>query len=117
MNEVRLTGKVLNCYIDDRTQNFVAKLAVSHDHIVGKQTISCESVFSVIMTDERKIPHLDVRQGDTVLVEGYLKVDIKRSLTGNEHKNLRVYATNIEVTKSKAGFDMVDYTRKVLGIN
>ena len=117
MNEVRLTGKVLNCYIDDRTQNFVAKLAVSYNHTIGRHTIGYESIIPVIMADEHKIPHLDVRQRDTVLVEGYLHLEEKISQKGNSHKTLRVYATNIEVTKSKAGFDMIDYTRKVLGIN
>lgn len=109
MNEVRVTGKVLNCYKHD-TGAFICKLAVLNERE------NCESVFNTVMQDKRKIDSLDVKKGDTVLLTGYLKVDHKRSMTGNDHQTLRVYATEIEVTKPKSNFDMVDYTRQCLGM-
>ena len=116
MNRVVLTGKVLNCYIHDKTGAFICKLSVVHAHIVGKQSFSCESVFNVVMQDERKIDHLDVMQGDKVQVEGYVKVDITKSLAGNEHKKLTVYATEIEVVKQKVNYSIFDSTRAALGM-
>ena len=116
MNHVVLTGKVLNCYIHDRTGAFICKIAVTHDHIVGKQSFSCESVFNVVMQDDRKIEHLDVMQGDKVQVDGYIKVDITKSLAGNEHRKLTVYATNIEVIKQKVDYRIFDSTRAALGM-
>lgn len=101
MNEVRLTGKVLNAYKHDLSDAFITKIAVRHDHIVGRQSISCESVFNVVMLDEAKIKLADWKAGDTVMVTGYLKVDFKRSAKGNEHQKLMVYATEIEVVKEK----------------
>lgn len=101
MNEVRLTGRVLNAYKHDLSGAFITKIAVRHDHIVGRQSISCESVFNVIMLDEAKIKLADWKTGDTVMVTGYLKVDFKKSAKGNEHQKLMVYATEIEIIKEK----------------
>lgn len=101
MNEVRLTGRVLNAYEHELSGAFITKIAVRHDHIVGKQSISCESVFNVIMLDETKIKTADWKTGDTVMVTGYLKVDFKKSAKGNEHQKLMVYATEIEIIKEK----------------
>lgn len=101
MNELRLTGKVLNCYVHDMTGALITKVAVPHEHFVNKQSISCESVFNTVMLDEEKIRHADWKKGDTVLITGYIKVDHKQSMTGTEHQSLKVYATNIEVTKPK----------------
>ena len=55
MNVVKLTGRVLNAYKHDLSGAFITKIAVRHDHIVGRQSISCESVFNVVMLDEAKI--------------------------------------------------------------
>ena len=101
MNEVRLTGKVLNSYKHDMTGALITKIAVRHDHIVGRQTISCESVFNVVMLDEAKINLADWKQGDVIMVTGYLKVDFHKSPRGNEHQKLMVYATEIEIVKEK----------------
>ena len=101
MNDVRLTGKVLNCYIHDATGALIVKIAVRHDHYVGKQTVSVESVFNVVMLDETKIKTIDIATGDLIDITGYLKVDFKESKKGNEHRKLMVYATDIKVIKSK----------------
>ena len=101
MNDVRLTGRVLNAYRHDLSGAFITKIAVRHDHIVGRQSISCESVFNVVMLDEAKINLADWKTGDTVMITGYLKVDFKKSERGNEHQKLMVYATDIEIVKEK----------------
>jgi hypothetical protein len=101
MNEVKLTGKVLNAYAHELSGAFITKIAVRHDHIVGRQSVSCESVFNVVMLDENKIKLADWKQGDTVMVTGYLKIDFKKSPRGNEHQKLTVYATDIEIVKQK----------------
>ena len=116
MNEVRLTGKVLNCYVHNVTGVFICKTAVVHDHYIGNQTISCVSVFTVVMQNENKGKHLDILPGDKVMITGYLKVDHKTSATGNDHASIRVYAKEIELVKPKEDFDMVDYTRIALGM-
>lgn len=114
MNEVKLTGKVLNCYISENTGALITKVAVPHDHIIGKENIRCESVFNTIMVDENAIKKTDVMQGDKVMITGHLKLDHRKSLTGNEHQSLKVYADEIEVVKPKGEF--LDTTRVLLGI-
>ena len=99
MNNVRISGKVLAAYRKDDNV-FVCRIACKHDHIIGIEQIRCESVFNTIMTDMRRIPHVDVMAGDDVLVTGHLKIDFKRSANGTEHQNLKIYADDIEVTKS-----------------
>lgn len=116
MNDVKLTGKVLNCYIHEKTGAFICKIAVTHDHIIGRHSISCESVFNVVMQDDAKIKHLDVAQGDNVMITGYLKLDIKKSNVGNEHRKLTVYATEIETVRPKISHDIVDTTKIALGM-
>ena len=68
------------------------------------------------MQDDRKIEHLDVSQGDMVQVDGYIKLDITKSLAGNEHRKLTVYATEIEVVKQKVDYRIFDSTRAALGM-
>lgn len=102
MNEVRLTGKVLNAYQKDNSC-LIAKIACTHEHILGTEKIRCESIFSVVMTDSTKINLVEFSVGDTVLVTGYLKIDFRLSNTGQERKKLTIYATNIEITKTKTG--------------
>lgn len=116
MNEVRLTGKILNCYVNDSTGALIVKLAVLHEHIMGRQSLRCESVFNVVMLDKKKIDTIDIAQGDKVMITGYLKVDFKRSAGGNEHQKLMVYATDIELIKQKNELETIDYTRCVLGM-
>lgn len=114
MNEVKLTGKVLNCYVNEQTGALITKVAVPHDHVIGTQNIRCESVFNTIMTDDKAIKKTDVMQGDKVLITGHLKLDHKQSLSGNDHQSLKVYADEIEVVKPKGEF--LDYTRAALGM-
>ena len=95
MNVVELTGKVLNCYISE-TGALITKVAVRHNHIVGKQNVCCESVFNVIMVSDEAIKKTDVKQGDTVRIVGYVKMDFKETLGGNQHQKLSVYASEIE---------------------
>ena len=101
MNDVRLTGRVLNTYFHELSGALITKIAVRHDHIVGRQVISCESVFNTVMLDEAKMKTADWKTGDDVMITGYLKVDFKKSPKGNEHSKLMVYATEIEVVRSK----------------
>ena len=101
MNEVKVSGKVLNCFISENSGALVVKIAVSHEHIMGKYSDHIESVFKVFMIDERKIPAVDVMTGDTVMVTGYLKVDHTISPRGNDHQALKVYATDIEVIRRR----------------
>jgi hypothetical protein len=68
------------------------------------------------MQDDRKIKHLDVSQGDQIQVDGYIKVDITKSLAGNEHRKLTVYATDIEVIRQKVDYRIFDSTRAALGM-
>lgn len=102
MNEVKLSGKVLNCYIHDKTGALIVKIAVVHDHKIGRQVMNTESVFNVVMCDEDAMKRTDVQQGDIVNINGYLKVDItKSSFSDNEHRKLKVYASDIEVVKRR----------------
>lgn len=116
MNEVRLIGKCLNCYYTENNQAFICKVAVKHDHKVGNMVMRCESVFNVIMTDTSKFEHIDIMQGDKILIEGHLKVDFKQTIGGNEKQFLKVYADNIEVVKPKNSMDLFDTTKVALGI-
>ena len=109
MNEVRLTGRVLNVYIHEQTGALITKIAVPHDHKIGTQSIRCESIFNTVMTDTAKIETVDVMQGDKVMITGHLKVDFKKTVGGNERQFLKVYADDIEVIKPKGEF--LDYTR------
>lgn len=114
MNMVSLTGKVLNCYYKADTDAFITKLAVPHEHKIGKHKMTVESVFNIVMVDSDKIKTVDIAQGDTVLVEGHLNLDIKTNLSGNQNKKVMIYADNIEVTKRKPG--IYDSTRERLGL-
>lgn len=101
MNIVELTGKVLNCYLSD-SGALITKLAVRHNHIVGKQNVCCESVFNVIMVSDEAIRKTSVKQGDIVRVVGYVKVDFKETTGGNQHQKLSVYATEIESVSAES---------------
>lgn len=116
LNKIQLEGKVLNCYIHNGTGAFICKIAVPHEHILGNTKITCESVFNTVMHDEKMIKQLDVMQGDKVLLEGYLKLDHKTTLGGNDHQTVRVYATDIQVVKPKMEHGIVDTTKLALGM-
>jgi hypothetical protein len=102
-NEVILEGNVLNCYIDDQTGALIVKMAVCFDHHVGKHIIPDESVFKIIMTDEKAIKETDIRQGQYVRMTGYVRLDIKISKTEkkegekkNKHEYIHIYALKYE---------------------
>lgn len=98
MNEVRITGKVLNIYEDNRTHNIVCKLSVPHTHVTGNQSLVVESIFKCIVADDSCKRKVDAQKGDHVLLTGYLKQDITMSLTGNTHERNMVYVKELEVT-------------------
>jgi len=100
LNEVKLSGRVLNCYIHN-TGALITKVAVPHDHCVGSDTIRCESIFNTIMTDRTKIETSDVMKGDTVEIKGHLKLDLVETSGGNERKTVKIYADDIKVLKEK----------------
>ena len=97
MNEVRISGKVLAAY--EKNSVFVVRLAVRHEHVIGRERINVESIFTAVMSDAAKIPHIDVQQGDKVLITGHLKQDFKKSPSGTEHQKMTLYADDIEVTE------------------
>lgn len=96
MNEVRMTGKVLNIYRDNLSDALITKVAVIHDHFIGNsnKTMRVESKFTTVMTDESRISRVDAKPGDKVMITGYIKQDFTNS---NHQKNM-IYATDIEVT-------------------
>ena len=96
MNEVRMTGKVLNIYRDNQSDALITKVAVIHDHFIGNsnKTMRVESKFTTVMTDESRISRVYAKPGDKVMITGYIKQDFTNS---NHQKNM-IYATDIEVT-------------------
>lgn len=100
VNEVRLVGTVLNAYMSD-TGAFICKLLFPHEHYVGNQKMDCESVFITVMTDDISIRRTDIIKGDKVLLTGYLKLDYKRTLGGNQHQIVQIYTTEIEKLPEK----------------
>ena len=100
MNEIRLTGKVLSCYIDKRGF-FSAIIANVHEHSVNGQTDTIESVFRAVLPHVEKSKHIDIIKGDKVLVTGYLKTDRSVSAGGNEHRRNNIYIKEIDIVKPK----------------
>ena len=101
MNEVKLSGTVLNCYIHAPTDALIIKLAVPHNHYIGKTVIGCEPAFTVIMNDADKIKNISVSTGEEIMITGYLHLDIKvtkstKSDRENIHKIIKVFATDIK---------------------
>ena len=95
MNEVKLTGKVLNIYRSNLSEALITKVSVMHDHFIGNsnKTMRVESKFNTVMTDESKISLVDAKKGDMVLITGYIKQDFNKS----DHDKNMIYATSIEV--------------------
>lgn len=89
-NEIKLRGKVLRAYVND-DGHLVVTLAVLHPHYVDGVNIGSESVFRCVMADRKRSESLDVLEGDSLEVEGYLRLDRHLSVSGREHKNLTVY--------------------------
>jgi len=95
MNEVKLTGKVLNIYRDNLSDALITKVAVLHDHFIGNsnKTMRVESKFTTVMTNEEQIQRVYAQPGDKVMITGYIKQDFTNS---NHQKNM-IYATDIKV--------------------
>lgn len=91
MNEIKLSGHVANTYMNYKTDALITTIYVFHDHVVGNQTMRCESKFTVVMTDYSKIKDVDIKKDDDVIVYGYLKEDVSPS----NHKKCMIYATDI----------------------
>ncbi len=95
MNELKLTGKILNIYRDNLSDALITKVAVMHDHFIGNtnQTERVESKLTTVMTNEELIQRVYAKRGDTVMITGYVKLDYTRS----DHRKNTLYATKIEV--------------------
>lgn len=105
MNKVELEGKVLSIKTTNKG-GLLVKIAVVHLHNTGKDTITTESIFQVIFTDETIIQSMDVNAGDNVRIEGYLKKEITISKTGNTHENLIIFGDSIKISeKSNVAFN------------
>lgn len=96
MNEVRLTGKVLNAYINDNG-HFTCTVAVVHDHYVDGFNNVSESVFRAFLANKERSKRIDVIKGDKVMITGYLRLDRRLSNTGNERKHVNLYIKEIEL--------------------
>lgn len=96
MNEVRLTGKVLNAYTNENG-HFTCTVAVVHDHYVDGFNNVSESVFRAFLADKERSKRIDVIKGDRVMITGYLRLDRRLSNTGNERKHVNLYIKEIEL--------------------
>ena len=95
-NKVEIEGKVLAVWIAKKG-GLIMKVAVTHEHRVGNDTITVESVFRTIFNDLERIPTIDVMEGDKVHVTGHLYLNHTMSKTGCTHETLQLYADDIEV--------------------
>ena len=94
MNELKLSGKVLNSYINE--DGFLTlTIAVPHDHVVNGYNHVSESVFRIFLPDREKSLEYDVQVDDQVEVSGHLKQDRKLTRTGNEHKRINIYISSL----------------------
>jgi len=107
MNELKLSGKVLNCYIDERGW-FVCTIAVKHQHRINGVDIDSESILRTFLADKEKSAHVDVIRGDQVMITGYLRKDIRLSNTGKERSDVNIYIKEIELVKPKSGSEWRD---------
>lgn len=96
LNKVEIEGKVLAVWIAKKG-GLIMKVAVTHTHRVGNDTITVESVFRTIFNDLERIPTVDVMEGDRVRVVGHLFLNHTISKTGCSHETLQLYADDIEV--------------------
>ena len=96
LNKIELEGKVLATWIAKKG-GLIMKIAVTHTHRVGNDTITVESVFRVIFNDIERIPTIDVMEGDKVHVTGHLYLNHTVSAGGCTHETLQLYADGIEV--------------------
>ena len=96
LNKVVLEGKVLSSWI---TKNglLAVKTSVVHQHKIGGETVTVESIVKILLSDKVQIRQLQLLMGDNIHAEGYLYVDHAISARGNTHEKLVIFANTIEV--------------------
>ena len=110
MNEFRLSGKIINCYLSERGY-FVCVIAVTHNHTVDGYNHVAESKIRCFLMDKMKSSKLDFVKGDKVDIVAYLKQDFYLNSHGTEHKRVNVYIKDISHAKSR--FNMDDYLNRI----
>ena len=105
MNELRITGRVLNAYVNE-SGHFTCVIACMHDHYVNGFNTTSESVFRAFLPDVERSKHIDIIKGDEVLLTGYIRLDNRVSATGVRHQRLNVYIRDIELVKPKPEFGL-----------
>lgn len=95
-NSFEIEGKVLASWIAAKGA-LILKVAVTHAHRIGSETITVESVFRVIFNDKERIPNIYVAAGDKVHVTGHLYLNHTVSAGGCTHETLQLFADEIEV--------------------
>lgn len=111
MNEVKLSGKVLNAYINEQGY-FTVTIATLHDHYVDDYNNSSESKFRAFLMNKEKSKHIDIIKGDRVMITAYLKQDITLSATGNERKRVNIYIKDIELIKPEASRSTMSFVNR-----
>lgn len=102
LNKVEVEGRVLSVWIAKKGA-LCMKLAVTHNHKIGNETATVESVFRPIFNDTARIPTVDVMAGDKVHVTGHLYINHSVSASGCTHETLQFYADDIEVVSFARG--------------
>lgn len=96
MNELIITGKVLNAYINDNG-HFTCTIATVHDHFVDGFNYVDETIFRCFLPNREKSKAIDIIKGDKVKMTGYIKQDHYLNKNGKPRKKLNIYAKSIEL--------------------
>ena len=96
MNQLKISGKVLNAYTDDYG-HFVCTISVLHNHVVDGNDIGSESIFSACLPDRDRSAEVDVVKGDMVVIDGYIRQDRRLSATGKERRSTALYINEIRL--------------------
>lgn len=91
MNEVRMSGKVLNAYIAEDSGWYVITMAVVHNHKVNGLDVPSETVIRGYIADNEKAKDVDILTGDKISIKGYIRQDIRISKTGKTRDHLQLY--------------------------
>ena len=95
MNELRISGKVLEAYINDYG-HLTVTLAVVHDHVVDGYNNTTESILRCFLADKERSKSIEVEKGDRVEITGYLRQDRRLSPSGQERKRVNIYIKDIK---------------------
>lgn len=98
MNEVHLTGKVMNAYVN-ADGYFTCIFSNVHDHHVNGFNDISESVFRGFLPDTERSKHISIVKGDRVMITGHLRQDRKITSGDNERKRINLYIDEIELVK------------------